>query len=376
MATDRATRCLSALSGASSSRVLNLNAIGLSQAANSAHTANPLFYSPIINSSIILKHRLRANEVDCFLVRRALATKIIIPFERADLRSGGRSMFVDQRGFDQLFRETGNYVDDSDLAHDINVLRLIDRIPSLDPFLLREQLRSHDIDASPSYFEISPADQQRMHSYASKEIGRLTALANGKATSISDKATSRMVSALLSSEVNEKLEPMRATLNLNPEEFCEGVFSWRGFIYYKWTLNEFWPSLIKSLREIKGIVPVGKFDWEQRTFFSESKIKIIRGAKLNSNRVRDIIAVYDNAYGSLIERQDPKMFRDFLLSAPALFLEIGERMGCLSHITSFWQYRFPVGSARCADADELVAIFEDFLRGISQDGEAAAVLAA
>jgi hypothetical protein len=33
-------------------------------------------------------------------------------------------------------------------------------------------------------------------------------------------------------------------------------------------------------------------------------------------------------------------------------------------------------SARCADADEPVAIFEDFLKGIGHEDEAAAVLAA
>jgi hypothetical protein len=357
---------LSALSGASSSRVLDLNAIGLAQSENTSHKASPLFLSPIINSAIILKHRLRANEIDFFEPRRALATKIIIPFQKRDLRAGGRSMFVDQRGFEALLLETGNYKEEPDMKRDLMVLRLIDRIPSLDPFLLREQLRSNDINADASYFEISSSDQQQMYSYAAKEISRLTALASGGAKGAKSNATARMVSALLSSEVNEKLEPMRLTLSLNPEEFCEGVFSWRGFIYYKWSLNEFWPSLMKSLRDIRVIMPIGTASAAQKVFFSESKDTIIRAAKSSSDRVRTIIRIYDDAYGSLIEHQDPKMFRSFLLSAPSLFLEIGEKMGAMSHVTSFWRYRFPAGSPKSADADELTAIFEDFLRSFGQ----------
>lgn len=49
--------------------------------------------------------------------------------------------------------------------------------------------------------------------------------------------TNRMVCALLSSEVSDRLEPLRITLGLDLAEFSEGVFSWRGFLCYKWSLE-------------------------------------------------------------------------------------------------------------------------------------------
>ena len=371
MAIDRNVRCLSALSGAASNRVLNLTAIGLSQSDNDGHRDKPLLLSRILNNSIILKHRLRADEADLFSPRRALATKIIIPFERNDLRAGGRSMFVGQRGFEKLLKEIGNYKEDADMRRDLFVLRLIDDIPSLDPFLLREQLRSNAIEADASYFELSFADQQQMYDYTAVEIRRLTALASGKSSGKGDNATARMVTAILSNEVGERLEPLRVTLNLDPDEFCEGVFSWRGFIYYKWSLSQFWPNLIKCLREVKAITPIGPPDPMQKAFFAESKNKIIRGARVNSDKVRNILSVYENSYESLIEQHDPRKFREFLLSAPELFLEIGEKMGSMTHLTSFWQYRFPAGSPKSAEPEELTAIFDDFMRSFSPEAMAA-----
>ncbi|HKX36479.1 MAG TPA: hypothetical protein VJM79_07420, partial [Rhizorhapis sp.] len=59
--------------------------------------------------------------------------------------------------------------------------------------------------------------------------------------------------------------------------------------------------------------------------------------------------------------------REFLLGAPKLFLDIGDRMGAISHITSFWNYRFPVGAPRSAYVDELIAIFQDFSRGMATE---------
>jgi hypothetical protein len=365
MSSDRSVRSLSGLGAASSNRVLNLLAIAEANAENDGHRNSPLFVSNILNSSLILKHRLRADEVDFFPARRAIATKIIIPFERSDLKFGGRSLFIGQKGFEDLLQEAVNYREKKDMRRDLDVLRLVDGVPSLDPFLLREHLRLNDIRPDSCYFAISEADQNRMHDYAAQEISRLTSMADG--SSKRSGATSRMVEALLSSEVDDKLEPLRATLNLKPAEFSEGVFSWRGFIYYKWCLDESWPNLIRALRGIKAIMPIGKLTSDERALLESSKNVILRGAKANSMEIRRIIAIYDDAYAGLIERQDPKLFREFLLGAPKLFLDIGDRMGAISHITSFWNYRFPAGAPRSAYADELIAIFQDFSRGMTAE---------
>jgi hypothetical protein len=96
----------------------------------------------------------------------------------------------------------------------------------------------------------------------------------------------------------------------------------------------------------------------------DSKNLILRGARANIIEVRRIIGVYDKAYAGLIEHQNPKLFREFLLSAPLLFLNIGDKMGAMSHITSFWNYRFPVGAPRSAEVEELITIFQDFTKGL------------
>jgi hypothetical protein len=358
-------RSLAALSNASTARVLNLLAISRAHENNPQFGANPLFSSPILNSTIILKHRLRADEVDLMPAARCIATKVIFPFEKDDLRCGGRSLFVGQKGFEELLNEAGHYGGRHDLDHDLKVLHLLDQIPSLDPFLLREHLRTNDVYPDAHYFEISNADRKRMFDYASAEIRRLANLAISPGNRSRSSATARMVSALLSSEMDEKLEPLRMTLQLEPREFREGVFSWRGFIYYKWSLTDFWPDLLKALHQLKTMAPLRSMDAGQRAYINSSKQAILTGARKACDDIRDIIKVYDTAYDTLIAERDPRKFREFLLGAPALFLEIGEKMGTLSHMTSFWKYRFPEGASRTADCEELTAIFHEFAKGFS-----------
>jgi hypothetical protein len=360
VSTDHSVRSLSALGGASTSRVLNLFRIAADNADNAEYTDKPLFLSPIINKAFLLKHRTRADETYLFASPRAVATKIIIPFDSADLRAGGRALFVDQRGYVETLREAGNYNSDA-FERDLTVLRLLNAVPSLDPFLLREHLRNNKIDVSPSYFAISEGDQARMHSFVTQEMSRLVSLAGG-----SDASSNRLVTAMLSNEIDEKLEPLRLTLGLTGNDFREGVFSWRGFLYYKWSMGKFWPDVMGVLREINSIRPQRGLTPEQKVFLTGARRNIIEMVRDNGNHVNKTLAVYDSSFQDLVANQTPKTFRDFLLSAPYMFLDLGEKLGAISHIVSFWRYRFPAGSPANIDAEELAAIFQDFSSGFGE----------
>jgi hypothetical protein len=288
-----------------------------------------------------------------------VATKIIIPFDSTDLRAGGRSLFVDQRGYVDMLRSAGNYSAEK-LERDMSVLRLLNAVPSLDPFLLREHLRMHEIDVSSAYFAISEGDQERMHNFVVQEMSQLVALAGDTGNGQSG---NRLVTAMLSNEINEKLEPLRLTLGLTGNDFREGVFSWRGFLYYKWSMGKFWPDVMSVLREINAITPHGPVSPEQKVFLGGVRRNIIEMVRDNGQHVNKSLGVYDAAFRDLTAKQTPKTFRDFLLSAPYMFLELGEKLGAISHIVSFWRYRFPPNSPSTIDAEELAAIFQDFSSG-------------
>ena len=70
---------------ASTSRVLNLAALSVRHQGNPEHSEAPLFKSPVLNSAVILKHRLRVDEVDLFDGLTRTATKVIVPFDRRSI---------------------------------------------------------------------------------------------------------------------------------------------------------------------------------------------------------------------------------------------------------------------------------------------------
>lgn len=88
--TDRTIRNLAHLRrSASTARVLNLLRVWLDHGHEPEWAERPVFQTMALNRSLIMKHRLRRDEVDSFYLRRQVATKVIIPLDSRDLKAGG-----------------------------------------------------------------------------------------------------------------------------------------------------------------------------------------------------------------------------------------------------------------------------------------------
>jgi hypothetical protein len=362
---DRLTRSLRALDReASTSRVLNLVAIEAHSGHRPEHAEAPLFRNRTLNAAILVKHRLRADDIFLFNVVRPTATKVIIPFERSDLGLGGRSFFVGQRGWTTLLREACN--EPSDMVRDIRTLKLIDQLPSLDPFLLREHLLRHGLKVAPSYFALSEADMGQMQSFVSVQLSHLIHQAYRDAGEVAPAAHSaRLVEALLSADVDGRLEPLRKTLGMDSESFKEGVFSWKGFLYYKWMLTRLWSELDAVVDEIARLKVTGSRDEVAQRLVDDTRKRLRHGIIAERKGIVRGLDVYDRAFDGLTDNGRPLAFREFLQRAPEMFLSLGERVGVIAHIASFWRYRFPVGAPLVADIDEVLDILQDFDSGLS-----------
>ncbi|WP_428153406.1 hypothetical protein [Brevundimonas sp.] len=373
--TDRAVRNLEHLkSSASTARVLNLLRVWEENGDSAADgavrnpdwAARPIFRTSALNRALIIKHRLRRNETDLFTGRRQVATKVVIPIDDADLKTGGRYVFVNQIGFERMMMEAFGVA----ATHpDIETLRLIDKLPSLDPFLLREQLRRGGLDPSPCYFSISDSDLQRMLAFVRSEIEPLVTLSLGPDTvAVNSDSAGRMASKILSNTPGDQLDALRLTLRLAPEQYQEGVFCWKGFLYYKWTLAALLGEVAGVAEAVRTIKPVGKIDRAAKEYLARSR-DVLRSRIIKTcDEVSRTLRIYDDAYAKLTQEGRPTAFRDFLLDAPSMFAKLGDQLGAVQHIVSYWRFRFGPGAAP-VNVEELMDIFMDFETGLLGRGE-------
>lgn len=355
---DRSVRNLAALpETASTSRVLNLLDVQKRCGTMPEHAAQPMFRSRVLNGALIVKHRLRTDEQYGFESRLQNSTKIVVPFSRGDLNLGAQSVFVGVRGWTDFVREVS--ADARDAERDIAILETIKSLPSLDPFLLRESLKLNGYEVADCYFNLSPADVGRMFAFVTTEIQKLIRIATAGGAQ-EGQSTARLVEALLSTQVDERLDPLRLTMGLAPEAFAEGVFCWKGFLYYKWSLTTGTKDLTGVLAEIDRLSIIGPRDMEAQRYIEQSKIKVKQGIADAQRSVMETLQFYDDAFRELTENGKPAAFRDFLVKSPAMFVSLGEKIGGVSHIASFWRYRFPEGKPLKATVEETVDLFGDF----------------
>ncbi|ESQ84823.1 hypothetical protein AEAC466_07130 [Asticcacaulis sp. AC466] len=319
----------------SSCRVLNLAKLYTAYNENEDYIAKPMFEHSALNRAVILKHTLRLDERDLFPNGRRTVTKIILPYDPYDLKLGGRSFFYRQTQFETLMR---SYLGIEDLGknRDARILRCIDELPSLDPFLLREHLDKAGFNPSGVYFQISAADLKAMTAFTAREIENLVNIAfggtkGGGATKLGNK--------ILSDKLNQTLAPLQETLHMSDEEFQEGIMCWRGFLYYKWCHVELQDGLREVLAGIGSHRISGTYDDHLRTYLRKARPRIARAIIGMINDAKETLTHYDDVYTALATRGDPEPFRQFLLFGSELFVELGQKIGTLNHIASFWRFR-------------------------------------
>ena len=126
-----------------------------------------------------MKHRVRPHEAELFSKPRATATKIMAPIDGRDLKLGARFLMIGQKDFEQTAAAMfGEGVKEG--GRDREVLSLIDELPSLDPFLVREHLKRNGIEPARGYFAISDADVERMHAFVRAEVTALVSLSSAQ----------------------------------------------------------------------------------------------------------------------------------------------------------------------------------------------------
>jgi hypothetical protein len=343
---------------ASTARVLNLRQVALRYARDPELQANPFFKSPALNRAIIVKHHLRAHELDEFECGRTSATKVLLPIDHYNLRVGAKYFFVGQRAAELTLKQEFGL---GEQAHpDLELLKFLDELPSFDPFLLREKLRSRGCKPSERYFDVSEADVARMLSFAQAEIQPLVDIAFAGALGAGD----ILARKILSDANDNSLAPLRQVLYLGETEFAEGVFCWKAFLYYKWRLFDLTDALNTFGAELANTHPSQRATGGLLDYIVAARANVHAAVAIARASAARTLRLYDQAYNGLIHEGDGRGFRDFLLQAPGRFVQLGQDLATLDHMVSFWRFRFPKDKRRTIDAGELAVIFRDFEAGL------------
>jgi hypothetical protein len=224
---------------------------------------------------------------------------------------------------------------------------------------VREQLKRRGLNIASCYFTISEADIARMQSFVGSQVEVLLDITQRNRFDGSS-WSNRMIRSLLAPKPGDSIHPIRLALRLDPEDFEEGVFAWKGFLYYQWVLSELRPQLGPFLREILTMRTYGARDRQLSRLLDGARRRLVDRVNEVMEEVIGAIRVYEAAFSDLTRNGKPLAFANFLRQTPDMFVLLGERIGALSHVASYWRFRFKEGSDEPILMDELFEIVRDF----------------
>lgn len=340
----------------SSSRILNLNRIYIKNRLTTDYRQKPLFSNIQLNRAIILKHRLRPSERIEFTDGRSVATKILFPLDKMEIKLGAQYLFVGQKDFEQ--RLCGILQDKLlNLAGDIVILQLLDSIPSLDSYLLRQFLERGGIRPADSYLENGIFDRKPVQQFILNEISTLVQMSFG----LDDYGARApaLIEELLSPKAAEATDGLRQTLQMEKSDYRQGLFFWKAILFYKWQMKKIIPASEKLFREVRRIKPVGLISKSDRINIEQMRNKVTYRFSLVFSEANDILSIYDRSYEDLVTNGNIKGFKEFLISSPQIFIKLGESYNDVTHIVNFWKFRPKKGHSVAVTLEMLASILAE-----------------
>ena len=145
------------------------------------------------------------------------------------------------------------------------------------------------------------------------------------------------------------------------------MFCWKAVLYYRWRSRLLWPE-VKATRQAIGAVDTHRFDADSRRLAGAAigELEALMGD--SERRIAEMFRVYDDVFEALTEARTPEPFRRFLSDGPRLFARLGERMGRLEQLVSFWQHQFPDRKTRHLAPEAIVDGLHSLTNALSLGG--------
>jgi len=299
--------------------------------------ARPFFQNKNLNQIVLIKDSVPDND------RRpgvpSVGTKLYFPFNQNEIYEGGRTIFLHNKGVERAIADYcgEDSVKGDTLSSDMKILSVLNRLPSLDPFLMKDVFLRESLVVNEAYFDVSPEIWAEIELYMLQKFEPLIMAAFPEAKASDDRAK-QLIDKIWEAQDFEALLPMIDAFRLPREKALEIFSSWKGIVYYTFQYSREqarFIDLVKWLKENEG-VPVGVPAAEAKEAID--KFNLIRDQlRIEWQKTDDIVHSYESAYDKMFkEKTSSGEFLAFLKKSDQIYWDIGNSLGKVDHSIYCW----------------------------------------
>lgn len=328
-----AVKYLKPMLDAGSSRVFNCNAL-TRRLLEKDVSAQRFFRNPPMNGVVLIKDAVPESErkgARC----PPVGTKLYFPFNEQDIYEGGRTIFLHDPQLAQAIMENfgqSAQLSQDALAEDLRILSVLDGLPSLDPFLMKDVFQRAQIAVNEAYFEISPELWKEIEVFILQRFEPLVKAAFPDAMSSDEKAR-RLVEKIWEANDVAALAPLIEAFRLPPDKALEIFAAWKGINFYSFQYSRVQPKLVDMAKWLKGVeVPVGAIPNDQRAKLLATLDAVRDQLRRDWQSVETILREYTDGYDQMFkQRQNSAQFVAFLRNCSKAYWDLGSGLGKANH---------------------------------------------
>jgi hypothetical protein len=327
-----------------SPRVFNCNVLTRRILAKDP-TVAPFFRNKPLNNLVLIKDTVSGD--DLLTRKSAIGTKLYFPFNENDIYEGGRTIFAHDRHLEaaliEMFGEGA--LEKSALAEDLRILAILDHLPSLDPFLLKDVFLNQKIAVNDAYFEVGKEIWNEIQLFILQRFEPVVTAAFPDALSSDDKAR-LLIEKIWEARDLDALAPLIQAFRLPKEEALEIFSAWKGILFYSFQSERTKPLFVELLTWLKDLkMPVAAVSANER---NELKAQLETSKTQLRNewqKVDSIIRNYQDSYDKMFKlKVSSAEFVAFLKNSNKLYWELGNSLGKIGQASYCWNVmskRFP-----------------------------------
>ncbi|MFO1185997.1 MAG: hypothetical protein U1E87_00170 [Alphaproteobacteria bacterium] len=316
------------------SRVLDVRRLHLEQ------QLEPIFKIAKLNSAIFLKQS-DAGEQGGREDLPPIPTKVYLPYDRRKPEDGGESFVFTPGGMRvavvNLIGEKN--INHEDLAADIEIVAILDRVPSFSPYLVRDALERASVRIPEGYLAMPDREAAMIKQRMRARLRPLVASAFGGGNKpISQTSIERLVQKLWELKDMDELLPLVQAFKIAPDQAPEIFYCWLGIAFFENEYIKLQPRLKKMAAWManksspRELMPRGMLD---HYFHSVTCVrKLLQGHwKRSLGILQDYTATYDELVGASAAAT---RFIAFLRQSKAHFWTLGGCLGRLDQSSEIW----------------------------------------
>jgi hypothetical protein len=322
--------------------------------------------SPLVASAEIIDNgQLRTIALDTRkrIEKGDIATVVYVPYDADDIAGGGASFELGGRGRIQaLFDATGfDARSDSDgVRRDLRLLDLIEDLPSLDPFLLKDRVALEGMAVPEAYFTISHEEFEEIKRYILTKFRPITERVVDPASPNAAEVSEHFILKLWEADDLDYLRPITEAFRVDPARAGEIYYAWKGVTYYEYQYKRGQKTLLGFADWLHGkAVPSTYVKPAVRQELADSARDVATAFARHLRNSSEILRVYNQGYEDLFVRGgDARPFIEFLRDSSTLFWDIAASISALNHGVAVWRQRTRNAEDGRLTAEELKPLLE------------------